>query len=453
MKLRRTKFTAVCMLLLLARCASSQVHVPLDIQISIPKDTVLLGEPVWVDVHITNRSAEPLHIDTGNECFGNRPLKVQVPAAEPGSGERVSCRVPAGSGGSCPFGLPPLVFPGETIVRRYVLSGDFRITHPGSYNVLLENTISYAPVAPAGAPQGASAPKQDRTQTASVQVTLDVQPAAPEKLLAIEEELAQKAAEPAPDLAQPPSLNDKPPDANALRAREIRFNIQLDALMMSQAIAEGLAMSPAAGLEPVFRTWAKGWRFGYYGLIGLKRLKTPAAREALASIANSTERQGDSGFQSTRSQTVDALADMGDKSYLPLLEKLTRDSDVNVRRSAIAALGLLGGGRELPLLTTLAHNGVTEPDRYVAIGAIGDTDSLGAVPILIDLAALPDSEEPDTSYFGLLTLTHLQFPAPAQRPVAEVQRAWLEFWRSHEPGAQAYSRYDCPNPAVLRALK
>jgi hypothetical protein len=70
MKLRRTMFAAVCMLLLLGRRALSQVHVPLDIQISLPKDAVLLGEPVWVDVRITNRSDEVLRIEAGNHCTG-----------------------------------------------------------------------------------------------------------------------------------------------------------------------------------------------------------------------------------------------------------------------------------------------------------------------------------------------------------------------------------------------
>jgi hypothetical protein len=146
-------------------------------------------------------------------------------------------------------------------------------------------------------------------------------------------------------------------------------------------------------------------------------------------------------------------ADMGDKSYLPLLEKLTRDGDSNVRDSAIGALGLFGGEQELPLLTTLARGVVTDGERYVAINAIGDADSLKAVPLLNDLAALPDPQEPSDSYYGLLTLTHLQFPAPDHRPILDVQRAWLEFWRSHEQGARAYSRYDCPNPAAFGESK
>lgn len=451
MKLHEKIVTAVGISLLFSHCAWPQNHAPLDIQISLLNGTVLLGEPAWVDVRITNLSDELLRIDPGNECYGNQPLKVRVPAAEPGSGEHVSCRIYGGSLGSCMYNLPRLVAPGQTITRRYVLSGDFRITHPGSYSVLLEKTVNYAPALPEGASENTPEPQEE--QTASVQVTLDVQPANPEKLLAIEEELARKAAEPVPEATPPALPQEKPLDKEAYRAREIRDNTQWDAILMRAVIFKGLAAYPAVGMEPVFRKWVEKGGFGFDGLAGLKRLNTPAAREALAAIAASAERQGQSWFSSARSQAVDALADMGDPSYLPLLEKLTRDSDINVRRSAIGALGRLGGEQELTRLTALAHDGKTNADRYVAINAIGDSHSLKAVPILIGLAALPDSQEPTDSYFGLLTLTHLRFPAPDHRPVAEVQRSWMEFWRSREQGAQAYSRYDCPNPVVLGELK
>jgi hypothetical protein len=451
MKLHGTILAAACILLLVTHSAWPQDHASLDIQISLPSSAVLLGEPVWADVRITNHSSEILRIDPGHKCTGNGVLlKVQVPAAERGGGERVSCRLYGGYAGSCPFTPPPLVAPGQTITRRYVLSGDFRITHPGSYGVLLEKTISYAPAPPIDVPRYTHEPGEE--QTASAQVTLDFLPADPEKLLLIEEELARKAVEPVPEAAPPTLPPGKPLDEEASRVREIRGNAYMDAILMRDAIPEGLAAYPVAGMEPVFRKWAEKPN-SYYGLAGLKRLNTQAAREALASIAASTEHSGDDWFQSTRSQAVDALADMGDPSYLPLLEKLTRDSNINVQHSAIGALGLLGGEQELPLLTALAHDGATNPEHYEAINAIGDSHSLKAVPVLIDLAALPDPQETTDSYFSLLTLTHLQFPAPDHRPVAEVQRSWMEFWRSQKPSAQAYSRYDCPNPVVLGALK
>lgn len=446
MKLIRAVLAAVCILLLSAHCTPAQDHAPLDIQISISKPTVLLGEPVWVDVRITNRTDEVLRIEAGNHCTGKELLlKVHVPAAESGSGERVSCRAYGGYAGSCSFTPAPLVAPGQAITRRFILTGDFRIAQPGSYRVLLEKTVSYASAPPADLPWYTSEPQEE--QAASAEVTLDVQPADPEKLLETEQGLAREASEPARVAAPPDVTPDKPLDNAADRAREIQSNAYMDAILMRDGIPEGLAMYPVAGMEPVFRKWAEGPN-SYYGLAGLKRLNTQAAREALASIAESTERPGDAWFQSNRSQAVDALADMGDKSYLPLLEKLTRAGDSSVRDSAIDALGLLGGGQELPLLTALARGGVTDGERYVAINAIGDADSLKAVPLLIDLAALPDPQEPSDSYYSLLSLTHLKFPAPDRRPIPEVQRAWLEFWRSHEQGARAYSRYDCPNPAA-----
>jgi hypothetical protein len=62
-------------------CAAQQ---DLVIQMRLTKAKVLLGEPVWVDVTVTNRGATPLRIDMGTNCFGNRLLKAEIPNAAPG---------------------------------------------------------------------------------------------------------------------------------------------------------------------------------------------------------------------------------------------------------------------------------------------------------------------------------------------------------------------------------
>jgi hypothetical protein len=157
-----------------------------DVQMQITKTQIILGEPLWVDVRITNRSSEILRIDTSDYCFmfDTRPLTVQIPAAQPGNGER-DRRWNEHPGGDC-FETQADMKPGETLSKRYVLSGDFSITHPGRYNVLLEKPIHYAQ-APNTPPAGVAEKYTplSQLQTARSQVSLDVLPANPEKLLTI----------------------------------------------------------------------------------------------------------------------------------------------------------------------------------------------------------------------------------------------------------------------------
>jgi hypothetical protein len=54
---------------------------PLDIQMKPTKTTILLGEPLWVDVTVANLSKQALIIDFGSECFGAKPLKAEIATA------------------------------------------------------------------------------------------------------------------------------------------------------------------------------------------------------------------------------------------------------------------------------------------------------------------------------------------------------------------------------------
>src|SRR5271170_2579385 len=175
--------------LCLALSSSTPAQQALTVRMQLTKTTILLGEPDWVDVSVTNDSDKPLIVDMGADCFGQKPLIVKVPDAEPSVAQPRLCS--GGYAGSCASGLPPQLDPGETFTRRYVLSGDFRIVRPGRYNVVLEQPIRYG-LGPL--------PSTARTlvelsseQTAKLTVTLVVLPAAPARLLALEQDLAQQA--------------------------------------------------------------------------------------------------------------------------------------------------------------------------------------------------------------------------------------------------------------------
>jgi len=405
----------------------------LDIGIKLTKTAVMLGEPAWVDVSVTNRTHEAQYLEFGVACMGLKPLKVQIPAAEPGPKELKRCG--QGIGWSCSSGALPSVQPGDTLIRRYVLDGDFQIVRLGSYEVLLEKVVRYAPVSSNRSDLALTA-SVEKQQTANSTLVLQVDATDSGKLLSLEQEYARTAIErPAVPKFPVYSADGKPNDIVA----------QMEASMRRDVTAAGLAAYPAAGMETIFRGWVGSHQYNAYGLQALKRLNTAAAREALADIAGSQAQPQDTWVQSFRWQAINALADLGDRKYVPLLEHLIHDSDASIRSAALQGLGRFGSA-ELDLLAGIARDGNTIDDRLEAIRAIGDTASLKAVPLLIELADIPDADQPATSYIALRELTHLDFPSPAHRPLPEIKSAWRQYWNQHRQTAGAYGPYECGDP-------
>jgi HEAT repeat protein len=437
---------------LLALTASLLVHPmgmmaqqDLDIGMKMTKTAAMLGEPVWIDVTVTNRSGRAIYLDFGSECWGNKPLKVSLPDAE--STVKPAARCGAGMGGSCGSGALPSLADGETMTRSYVLDGNFHIVRPGSYEALLEKTIRYAPVSSNRSDLQLTA-SLEKQQTAKSTVVLQVDAPDSAKLLALEQEYARTAMEKPGEPKFPTSPPDgKPMDITAVRLALARRNSeQMEASLRRYAIVEGLSVYPVAGMEAVFHDWVESHQYNAYGLMALKRLNTPAAREALADIASSQAHLQDTWIESFRWQAVDALADLGDKKYSPLLEGLVRDSNVSVHNTALQDLGRLGGEAELNLLAGVARNGRTSEDRREAISAMGDTASLKAVPLLIEFADIADADELAATYIALQELTHLDFPSPAHRPALDVKKAWQQYWNEHRRTARSYGPYECSSP-------
>lgn len=447
----------------------------LDIQMRLTKTTVLLGEPVWVDVTVTNRGGMALRIDMGADCFGNRPLKAEIPNAGPGiaQNERTCYQ---GFAGSCVSSGPSLLEAGDSLNRRYVLEGDFRITHPGNYRVLLEKTVSYAIAPPDEKPP--SLMRNPVDQSAKDQLLLRVEPADAVKLLNLEQTLAAEATKPMPQVL-PTAVRMAPSNPDALRkAQEALNEKQLEALEARQSLAEGLAEYPAVGMEPVFNEWMISGTVNY-GLKALSNLNTPEARRMVAQAADPSqdlylrwrqhfhvadtqkvEKMTQESFANWRAMAIHVLARRGDQSYMTLLEKLAGNSSAEVRQQAILGLGLLGGEAELPKLVHLAQNGASEMDRQDAIQAMGDTTSLKAVPILIDLFTLPNADQPSSSDLSLMTITHHSLPPARQRTLAEYRTMWQQWWERNKGNVRAYGPFECSaeaqkqmSPAQLRNLR
>jgi hypothetical protein len=426
-----------------------------DVQMQITKTQIILGEPLWVDVRITNRSSEILRIDTSDYCFmfDTRPLNVQIPAAQSGNGER-DRRWNEHPGGDC-FETQADMKPGETLTKRYVLSGDFRITHPGRYSVLLEKAIHYAQ-APNTPPAGIAEKytRLDQLQTVKSQISLDVLPANPEKLLAIEQTLADKVSNPIPITEVASIKNGQPISLDEFRrADDDRRKRERAESEDRNSITEALVTYPAAGMEPIFLAWLDRGDLEGHAITALYHLNTKEARRVLAQLAESPAKPNNSASQNHRLAAVYSLARMDDKSYVPLLENLAHDIDHGVRQQAILGLGMLGGEKELPFLTTLAREGATMSDRQEALMSMGDTASLKAIPILINFIVLPDSDQPSASTVALSRLTHHYLPVVERRSLLETQAAWQDWWKQNQRTARVYGPFEGSNGNAEPAVK
>lgn len=457
--LKRRWFATVMMLAigcLAPHCASAQQR-SIDIAMQLTKTSALLGEPVWVDVSVTNRTKQALRIDMGDACFGNRPLLIAILQAEPGTGEHRLCGM---AGGDCQTPFPSVVDPGKSVSQRYVLAGDFRITHPGVYHVLLEKKVTYATALPGD--ELTPLPRNASEESAKQTIVLEVRRADPPRLLDIEESLAREVNEPN-QIPAPAVVNLSPSDMDALRKADAALrDLDYANYLAKVSIAEGLSDYPAAGMEPIFDDWLAADRgFGWYGLHGLYRLNTAESRRLLAQAAEpskdvyrrwrqhlvASEAETQREFATWRGMAVRALVDMGDRSYLPLVEKLSDDTAPDVRLQAILGLGLLGGEAELPRLAALVRQPATISDRGVAFQAIGYTATLQAVPLLISWFTQPGMDQPATSDDALMSLTRHSLPPAKQRTIAEYQALWTDWWQHHKADARAYGPFDCTGPS------
>jgi hypothetical protein len=435
----KTKPALLCLLFVLAATPAPD-NSPLNVQIKLTSDVVMLGQPVWVDVTITNRSNQALIVDIGSECFGAKQLEIEVPDAIAGNGEHTQCGnvIP---GGSCEDGGVFKLDPAQVFAKRYVLTGDFRIVHPGIYKVILEKILRYTTIQPEWRNEVPGEIEARLGETARVVAMLRVLPANPDKVLSIEQSMAREAA----TWETPPPL---PASANidVIRAAaELQREVEWARITRNESIASGLEQYPVAGMEPTFRDWLyqQGLLEGA-ALSALHQVNTIKARKVLADYVKLSP--SNRTAQSERMTALSDLGDMGDSSYLPLMEESIHDSYKDASRTAVFGVGKLGGANGLALLNYLARNSEAAFDRVDAIQSMGYSASLKAVPLLIKLMDLPNTYQPGISSYALSMLTHYNPPGNL-RSVPDVKKAWQTWWARNRHTARAYGEYECATPA------
>jgi hypothetical protein len=408
---------------------------PLEIQLALSKQTVLLGEPVWVDVAVTNHSKQKLAISWGVGCMAHEaPLRIEIPDATQGDGEPKSCGF-LGTGYDCLYGGPSALSPNATGKRRFMLAGDFRITKPGHYDVFVTKSVGWEQWSQYKITMENKFHRKAEMQTQVQTLSLDVLEPDPPKLLAAQQALVAQAAEPYHALASNLPSNDDHKASN-------------EYFYWQAAVKHGVAAHPAAGMEPTFEAWVVPSGEWIRGLEALYRLNTPEARAALARLtAVPTTKPGDTDWMpgAIRFTATEDLSKMGDTSYLPLLEQLSTDDNSEVRMNATRGLGTLGGESELPFLEARVRNGKTTQDFYDAFEAMANTASPKAVPLLIDAFTSPQpTNDPDSE---LMALTHHKLP-PIGRKLTpqESQFAWRTWWTVHQGSAKIFGPDQCLSP-------
>jgi HEAT repeat protein len=177
----------------------------------------------------------------------------------------------------------------------------------------------------------------------------------------------------------------------------------------------------------------------------LGRLNTTESRRILAQLVK--DRVGSYSWQA-----IDVLAETGDRSYVPLLAELARESAW--QNAAIPALGELGGRDVVPNLAQLVHYPLGPPNeppvQQLAMRGLANTASQEAVPYLIEALRNPLVQHDAVN--ALEQLTHLViFQEKSQQwlyagddaTAEKMARRWKRWWKATGGRAKLYGPGDC----------
>ncbi len=151
-------------------------------------------------------------------------------------------------------------------------------------------------------------------------------------------------------------------------------------------------------------------------------------------------------------QAIDALAQTGDRTDVPLLAELARDP--TWQNVAIPALGESGGQGVVCSLALLVQYPLGPPNeppvQSLAIRGLANTGSHGAIPYLIEALRNPLVHQDAVN--ALEQLTHLVIwdekskgwlYAQDQETAEKMAEHWQRWWKSTGETAKLYGPGDC----------
>ena len=371
------------------------------------KSSYLLGEPVWFVFQVTNKGNAAVHIEYSNPygvCAFGGGYSFDVAEARPLG--RWRC----GYGASCAGGGSKPLASGATYTQRLLLNQWFLIDHPGRYRVSANRTLRFS------------------VRAGDFGVLLV--PASRMFKSEFEIEVVEGEKAKVENAFEPFLKNLGSPD----------FDRRIEAVETITAMATPF-------LEKTLIALATGRDSFAYGraIPALGRLNTAESRRVLAKLVE--DRQEYYSWQA-----IDALAETGDRTYVPLLEELA--SEPKWQNLAIPALGELGGRDVISILLPFIHHPLGPPNeppvQQLAIRGLANTASREAIPYLVE--ALRNPLVHRDAVKALEQLTHFIIrEQKSQRSLytdddttaAKMAKRWQRWWKTMGEEAKLYGPGDC----------
>lgn len=374
-----------------------------EARFSTEKRDYLVGEPVFVSLVLSNKTAEPLWLELQppNILFCS-DFTVEVPRA--GSAEEAwGC----GFAGSCGRGLRE-VPPGKSTILRQLVNQQFRLRQ-GAYSLHAQTTILVR--------------KQNLFDAPKV------------------EQLS------ASDTLR---INVRRGDENELESAFRPIVTELnspDQMRRAEAAAAITELAPPF-LEDVLIELTKTPFVGS-AISALRKADTPKTRAALAQIAVGSD---DSMLR------IGAIQNLGrtkDAAYLPTLFQLMESGNRAIQNAAAVAAGTLGGTTAVQRLSAFISAGDGEA-RIAGAEGLGNTLTREAVPILIALLLDSDSNVRQSAVSSLFLLTHYAAfdgnkwaDISTAESAVSVHQRWVRWWGSHGSTWEVHGMADCTSPQPL----
>lgn len=180
-------------------------------------------------------------------------------------------------------------------------------------------------------------------------------------------------------------------------------------------------------------------------IAGLQKLATPRAKAKLAELSE----PGNPEY--IRQPAVQALGELGDPAYCPLMLNIAEESDQYSRYIALRAAGYLCGPTVIPVARRFLEQ--SDPSaRFEAAYALGNSASPRAIPILVALLRDADPNVRRAASDALATLTHRKATFRV-RDTTEARQSfeqWMGWWRSGQGDAKVYRIDQCAPATPLR---
>ncbi len=399
---RISRLVFVAVIVFSGRCAAQVNYVA---RFELDKNTFLLGEPIFGNFVIENTGTQTftfsyrfpsrvLNRELGQEprfrVSDERGRVLPDPAPQPCGGAK----------GDVVYGSAT-VPPGQKHTEPWLLNQWARFSHPGRYRIRAERRLPLLVLDPV---ERKFSKRPAAYATAINEFTLELLPSSDGQLRAV--------FQPYLKTLDDPSVSNPAESVLVLTALPETFFLE-----------KLTSMANAASRE---RRWDRKQI-----LEGLARLNTRAAWDAISSVARG------SGPESLRAYAILLLAEKGDKTFLPGLLEMVRNSSTAIRGDILRGLGFFHDPRANRVLFERLH-AANASDRMNAILGLKNLESREAIPALLAMLNDPNPRVLQVANFSLQSLTgrNVKLPATASREeAAEVRERWRAWWR--DKGATA----------------